>query len=230
MHRENSFVTLTFDDDHLPEDGSVSIEHMQKFLKRLRKANADKSIRYMLAGEYGERLGRPHYHLCLFGYRSPDLEKLAENDLGQSLYASSELQRLWPYGHSVVGELTTQSASYTARYVVKKITGICAEEHYGGKQPEFGSMSLKPGLGATWFDTYWRDVYPHDFVVVEGKKMLPPRYYDKLLESRNPAMYQRVKNRRISRATEHIQDQTPERRHDRYVVKKAAINNLKETL
>ena len=229
MHDANSFVTLTYDDEHLPPNGSLDHGDPQRFLKRLRK-RLDQKIRYMLSGEYGDQFERPHYHLCIFGYRPDELVQIGTNKLGQRLYASPELEALWPYGHSSVGEVTPQSANYTARYCVKKITGERAEDHYAGRTPDYGTMSLKPGLGYTWFLKYWRDVYPHDYCVVGGKKFPPPEYYDKLLEQRDPAMLERVKRRRILRATEHSEDETPERRHDRYVVKKAAISRLKNTI
>ena len=66
MHPANCFVTLTYDEKHLPKDGSLCLEHVQLFLKRLRFGSAF-PLRYFLCGEYGEKTSRPHYHICLFG-------------------------------------------------------------------------------------------------------------------------------------------------------------------
>lgn len=70
------------------------------------------------------------------------------------------------------------------------------------KKREYVTMSLRPyGLGQQWFEKYWRtDVYPQDFVLYEGRKFKPPRYYDKLLEKKDPEMYERVKRKRIIEA------------------------------
>ena len=71
MHKENCFLTLTYDDEHLPKGEKLEKEEMQKFWKRLRKATGTK-IRYYMAGEYGTEGGRPHYHACVFGWKPRD--------------------------------------------------------------------------------------------------------------------------------------------------------------
>ena len=52
MHMFNSFVTLTYDDDHLPEYNSLNYKHFQDFMKRLRKSH--NGVRFYMCGEYGE--------------------------------------------------------------------------------------------------------------------------------------------------------------------------------
>lgn len=69
-----------------------------------------------------------------------------------------------------------------------KVTGEAASAHYrrvdadGVFQlpPEFNHMSLKPGIGRRWYDKYKDQTYAGDYLVVNGQKMRPPRYYDKL--------------------------------------------------
>ena len=51
LHDENSFLTLTYDDDHLPSDLSLDKTHFQKFMKRLRSRFPDRVIRYYHCGE-----------------------------------------------------------------------------------------------------------------------------------------------------------------------------------
>ena len=51
MHMFNSFVTLTYDDDHLPEYNSLNYKHFQDFMKRLRKSH--NGVRFYMCGEYG---------------------------------------------------------------------------------------------------------------------------------------------------------------------------------
>ena len=64
-HDENYFVTLTYDDEHLPVDGKLHKKHYQDFLKRLRASSG--CFRYFGCGEYGSLNKRPHYHFVLFG-------------------------------------------------------------------------------------------------------------------------------------------------------------------
>ena len=129
MHPENSFVTLTYDAENVPMDGSLNKQHFQKFMKRLRKHFSDKKIRYFHCGEYGEKLERPHYHACLFGI---DFDDRVEHGAINSVvhYKSDTLEQLWGKGFCTVGELNYQTAAYTARYILKKMTGKQAEEHY----------------------------------------------------------------------------------------------------
>ena len=72
LHKENCFITLTYNDEHLPSDLSLQKDDFTKFIKRLRKNTGDK-IRYYACGEYGDLYQRPHFHACLFGYRPDDL-------------------------------------------------------------------------------------------------------------------------------------------------------------
>lgn len=210
LHDENAFITLTYAPEHLPKDHSLDVKHFQDFMKRLRRSEYGRQIRFFHCGEYGEKTSRPHYHACLFGIDFDDKEVVSVNKQGQPLHKSAKLSKLWPWGHSSVGTVTFQSAGYCARYITKKITGEAAESHYEwvdqetGEihklKPEYTTMSRRPGLGKEWFERFKSDVYPHDYVVIDGKKHPPPRYYDKLLEEDDPAMFERVKNARIERA------------------------------
>jgi hypothetical protein len=244
LYDRNCFVTLTYNDDHLPDDMNLNGDHVQKFMKRLRKKyhgdkmviRKDKNgndkptfpIRFFLCGEYGtvckickqsiyrcncEKfipwLGRPHYHLCLFNFDFPD-KKVWSKKRGFLLYRSEELERLWEKGHSIIGDVSFESAAYVARYVVKKIGGKDADDHYtevdkttgeilSERVPEFVRMSRRPGIGADWLDKYESDIYNHDYVIINGKKCRPPKYYDNRFELDNSEefnilKYQRKKN------------------------------------
>lgn len=220
MHESNYFLTLTYDDDHLPADLSLDHKHVQDFLKRYRKQISPTKLRYYVAGEYGDKRLRPHYHACIFGHIPTDL-RLFSKSSGSELYTSEFLSNLWPLGFSSVGLLTFESAAYVARYVVKKITGPMAERHYEmvdpisgeitRRRPEYAKMSLKPGIGATWFDKFQSDVYPHDMVLARGHPSKPPRYYDKLMDKVNPDLMEDVKYSRVVKALDRVDDNTTER-------------------
>ncbi len=144
-------------------------------------------------------MGRPHYHACLFGFDFPDKEMWKVSN-GNRLYTSKILDEVWGLGHAVIGDLTFESAAYVARYILKKVTGKSADAHYNGRRPEYVTMSRRPGIGRSWFDKFKSDVFPHDYVVVRGVKMLPPKFYDRVLELTSPKEFAKIKNGRVDRA------------------------------
>lgn len=208
LHERNCFVTLTYDNAHLPDDFSLRYSDFQRFMKRLRK-EAGKPVRFFMCGEYGEGLSRPHYHALLFGYDFED--KLYFKRAGESvLYTSRRLERLWPFGFSLIGDVSFESAAYCARYCVKKVNGKDADRHYvlldkesgeviGQRVPEFAHMSLKPGIGKGWYDRYKTEFYQHDRVIVRGAAAKPPRYYDKCARRDLPEFFDGVQMRREER-------------------------------
>lgn len=191
LYERNCFVTLTYDDEHLPRDGSLVKEDLQLFMKRLRREYGS-GIRFYACGEYGESLGRPHYHALLFNHDFEDKRFFSCRNKNK-VFTSESLQRLWKAGFCVVGDVSFESAAYVARYVMKKITGPKAVEHYGGRLPEFTVMSRgckrlrTGGIGKGWFDRFKSDVFPHDRVVVRGHPSRPPRFYDGLLGREDPS-------------------------------------------
>lgn len=186
MHERSSFLTLTFSDDHVPQNYSVSKRDLQLFNYRVRK-HFGSGKRFYGVGEYGERTLRPHYHLAFFGIDFADDRKLYMERNGFPVWKSPTLERLWPFGHHEIGTLTPHSAGYVARYVTKKYTGDDAPSRYtrvspvNGEtymvEPEFALSSRRPGIGWTWFERYAGDAFPSDFVIVDGRKVRPPQYY-----------------------------------------------------
>jgi hypothetical protein len=73
MHPQNSFITLTYDNEHLPPTGTLVLKHWQDFMKRLRKKYSHKKLSFYHCGEYGEKQGRPHYHAIIFNHQFSDL-------------------------------------------------------------------------------------------------------------------------------------------------------------
>lgn len=237
LHEFNSFITLTYADQHLPFPPSLDYRHFQLFMKRLR-ARLGYKIRFYMCGEYGEKYFRPHFHACLFGVDfSEDRVLFRRSPSGNNLYRSALLESCWPYGHSSIGELTFESAAYVARYVTKKITGPAADDHYSfvdpdtaeiyKLKPEFNCMSRKPGIGGLWFEKFSSDVYRgHDYVVVNGVKCRPPRYFDRLLEKMNPDRFEEVKIARVLAAEQYADNNTPDRLAVREQVELARFNRL----
>lgn len=181
FHACTSFLTLTYDEEHLPDNGSLQLRDVQLWLKRLRERISPTKVRYFLVGEYGEKLARPHYHVILFGYDFPD-KKHYKGDGVRRLFTSVLLSETWPHGYATIGTVTPASASYVAGYTCKKFTKGSKEdvkEYYGDKMPEFARMSRNPGIGASWIDKYASTgVFERDFVVVAmGSPVQVPKYY-----------------------------------------------------
>lgn len=200
LYENNCFVTLTYSDQHLPENNSLDKTHMVKFMKRLRKKYPDQKIRFFQCGEYGEELQRPHHHLLLFNFDFPDKAHFTSRN-GTALFLSKDLSELWPFGMHTIGDITFDSACYTARYILKKITGDKAEDHYHGRTPEYITMSRNPGIGKTWYDAFNQDIYSHDHCVVHDNFICrPPKYYDRMYDQQQPQLFKSLKTARKSRA------------------------------
>lgn len=230
LHEHNSFITLTYDEDHLPHRGQLVRDHWQRFMKRGGKHYGPGWARFYMCGEYGETTGRPHFHACLFGHDWEDKKFLFTNDNGDKVYTSESLERLWGMGQCTTAAVTFESAAYCTRYCMQKRTGRIAEEWYrrwdelGSYQlePEFGQPSLKPGLGAGWFEKWHTDIYTTDTLVVNGKKTRPTKYYDKLYDQIEPTRMETIKETRAQTAHERRWDNTPRRLQDKLTVTKAA--------
>jgi len=185
LHESNECLTLTYDDAHLPPNNSLCEADVQKFFKRLRKNFPDREPRYYYCGEYGDRRGRPHYHVLLFNFSFED-KVLLGGEGDRALYVSQTLTKIWGLGHAAIGTVTPESAAYVARYVLKK--QIDKNAPSDGKKPEYTRMSRNPGIGAGWIDHYRSDVYPSNVVVHTGNFYPVPRYYDSRTEKIDPAL------------------------------------------
>ena len=237
LYDDNCFITLTYNNDNVPIDGGLNYSHFQLFMKRLRKRFPNDTIRFYMCGEYGENYGRPHYHACLFGFNFPDRVLHSRTGSGFFIYTSRILESLWSYGFSSVADFSFESAAYVARYVMKKITGQAAKRHYEvldemtgeiyNRSPEFCRMSLKPGIGARWWDKFGQsDVVPRDKVVINGVESTVPRYYDKLLRRYNFLQYDDAKTRRAFDNYSRRDDNTDARLSVKEQVVKARLSNL----
>lgn len=211
MHRHNAFVTLSYEDRYLPPGGSLCRRDLQLFMKRLRKRFGN-GIRFYACGEYGDTTNRPHYHLLLFNCRFDDQEPIGRAKGGQTLYRSKDLSELWPYGLNWIGDVTFESAAYVARYILKKVTGEPAADHYSGREPEFTVMSRRPGIAAIWYSKFGQGVRDHDSVVMSGREQLPPRFYDLRFELLDKIAFEGVKRERRRRAILFKEESSPRRR------------------
>lgn len=190
MHQENSFITLTYSEKHL-ESPKLQYRDFQLFMKKLRFAYPNQQIGMFVTGEYGDRTKRPHWHAIVFGWSPKDLVPLRKNEMGDQLYTSASLDRLWGKNDpdrkpNEIGSVTFESAGYVARYAAKKLV-------HGNDGHEFEPVSKKSNknaIGKAWLERYWRDVLNAGCVVLpDGATCGIPRYYVKWLIKNQPAEY-----------------------------------------
>lgn len=281
QHRHNTWITLTYSDENLPErywtgkkdtngrkifGGTLQKSDMQRFIRSLRKRLSRKGaiedfrilfaykdgadmgrrpipqLRYYYGGEYGERLRRPHYHACLFGIDFADKKHYDTTSAGYKLYTSKTLEELWPYGRHMIGDLTWETAAYTARYIMKKITGQIAQAHYTVTDPdtgeiklllpEYNDMSRRPGIGNAWFMQNYKDVYRdlNPYVRVRGRKTAPPRYYEKLYTEINPSHIDYIKDNRKKEIIKNQKKFTTERLMAEEKITRTKIKSLQQRI
>lgn len=242
MHEESCFLTLTYDDENLPLGGTLVKSDLSLFVKRLHNRllrSRGVGVRFYGCGEYGEQYGRPHYHVLIYGYDFADKRLFQRNKRGEPLYTSEELRELWPVGHHSIGAVTFDSAAYCARYIMKKVTGEPAQDYYDvmtsdgeivSRVPEFTNMSRRPGIGMTWFAKYGSHAYKWDSVVINGKEVRPPRYYDMKFELVDSGRMSWLKSKRKRAALAHKEDNTPERRRVREIVQYKRATNRRDAV
>lgn len=199
---ENYFVTLTYDDDHLPISDSgintVRVDDLQRFFKRLRKRIEPKKIRYYACAEYGEHTFRPHYHAIIFGLHIPDLEPFGYSG-DYPVYISKWLSDIWRNGHIMVAPASWDTCAYTARYVTKKAKFPPIKEFYDdlGIENERSFMSRRPGIARDYFDEHFNEIYNTDQLILStfkgGRIDKPPKYFDRCLEAIDEDRYNMIK-------------------------------------
>lgn len=238
FYAENSFLTLTYDDQHVPQNYGLDLRHWQLFMKRLRKSLPQK-IRFYACGEYGDLLGRPHYHAIIFGYDPPDQVFHSVSERGDKQFTSWHLSKAWTAGTITTGKVTYESCRYVAAYCMKKIKNTDAfgadryyrispiDGQYHSVRPEFAVMSRGGefgGIGSRYVEKYKNDFYPSGFIIVDGVKQAPPRFYKSKLteeEQRRLKLYAKKQPR---------SEKTMERRLARAAVRDARIQKLQRKL
>lgn len=141
-HEENCFVTLTYDDVNLPTNGCLDARVLQLWIKRIRKVVYPRKLRYFGVGEYGDKSGRPHFHLSMFGVSGlTPIDNFGGRPFEQAVAAT------WGKGYVQVAEFNELTAGYVCGYVVKKMTSG-GDPRLEGRTPEFARMSNRPGIGA----------------------------------------------------------------------------------
>jgi len=209
--QHNAFLTLIYNEEHLPTNGALKPEHLQGFIKRLRAHHSRihtppgkrirkkyrglanhllsdplGGLRYIGSGEYGETYSRPHYHLLLFNIGFRDLTLVAKD-----LYESAFLKKMWTLGDHKIGTLTGASANYVAQYTLKNVGKIAVTNDGEILQRPFLRVSTRPAIGTKFITKYKNDL-AEGYLVAEGKKGPIPRSYMKILHNLDPHLCEQV--------------------------------------
>lgn len=229
----SSFLTLTYRSSELPANRSLLKSDHQRFFKRLRQRLAREhsctTVKYFMCGEYGERKGRPHYHVVLFGWDFPDRIPVPNNPGSRDpLFTSPFLEEVWGHGDVRIGDVTSESAAYVARYSLKKLRGKSGKYYESaGQVPPY--IACSKGIAKRHFERFRRDHYPSDEAVclTTCQKRPNPRYFDKLLERVDSEALAAVKEARIGASVDLNQaDLTPQRLRDREEVLRRKLGVL----
>lgn len=148
QYADNAFVTLTYAESSLPENGTLVPRDLQLWLKRYRRYMQPHRFRFFAVGEYGEQSWRPHYHVALFGVPSCLYGRSRYALRSECCSICDGIRDTWGFGHVYVGDITPESCGYIASYVVKKLNADRYSEHLlAGRHPEFTRQSRRPGIG-----------------------------------------------------------------------------------
>lgn len=195
-------IDLTYNPEHVPEGYVLKKSDYQSFIRRLRmhlkRHDPEyKGFTYYIGGEYGEKYGRPHYHIIIIGWEPTDLEEIGLSNTGYPMYRSSTIDQNWTTGKgksksnngfATIEPLTMETVSYATRYTNKKSGNAKINKGV----PEFQAQSQRIGL------KYWnlhKEEIKNDTGIWIKKKdkaklVKIPRYFKKLWAEENPIEYE----------------------------------------
>lgn len=191
-HEENYFITLTYDNEHLPDNGLINREHMREF--QLKVWSKFPGVRFFGCGEYGSKNGRCHWHLIAFGLPLNDFKAV-----GNGLYESATLKKLWPYGFNYVGEVNYATCNYVAQYCTKKVFSD-SKNILDKKNREYIFCSTKPGIGFQWCNDHINTLLEYDKVFGpfgSKKAVAVPRYFQRVAEKLDSEAFKDFKKSRL---------------------------------
>ncbi len=194
MHDTNCFVTLTYDDKHIPDYHNLDHRDFQLFMKALRN-KLGHPITFFMCGEYGDGTHRPHYHVLLFGYFPTDAQYHRTQN-GNRYYKSEILDSAWKCGFTDTSHVSYKASGYIARYTLKKqLPKEDAQDRYCYVDPD-GELHIRKfeyvrmstgrdkwtGIGGKWIQKYSKQTLEHDYVLdPDGNQCPVPSYYQDYL-------------------------------------------------
>lgn len=173
-----TFLTLTYNDNYLPQDGGLRQRDLQLFHKRLRKQLEPKKIKYYAVGEYGDETMRAHYHGL---YINVDPVRDYE-----------AIKKSWRYGHSMIKGIATHNITYVLKYLDKQVMGRYQRKKiYGDLQAPFAIMSK--GIGAKYIYDNQEYIRKYHGYYDKGKIVPLPKYwYEKIDAQTKPQEVEQI--------------------------------------
>lgn len=218
---KNEVINLTYNKENLPYNEKYNEEtdkmekiptlrykDVQDFKKRLLKQWAkkynQKGIRFICAAEYGEHYKRPHYHLIMFNFETPDKKFYGYTKKGSKEWGSEEIAKIWGKGNITIGEASAETIQYVSNYCLKKFKGKYSKGEYAelGVEPECVRSSNRKGLGAMYFEKnmdHYKEFGEFYVGTEQGPKRVGPnQYFDKLLADKyGDELLQKIKAKRM---------------------------------
>lgn len=218
LHKENCFITLTYDEYHLPTRENMK-KAFKQFMDSLRKKIHPRKIGYIVSHEYGEKKKRIHHHVLIFGYQPTDMVYLKTTPKGNKLFTAKEIKSIWKHGFHNIGDANGKTAYYIASYALKSKTHTITERQTGEivEVSDKFDCSKRPGIGLRYLEKNYKQL-------IQSKTHLP-RYYKKKLEDIDPEMLQQYEdNQKLSDPT------TAQQKYDKLVCNLSKNNIIQNEL
>lgn len=192
--RSAAFVTLTYDDNHLPynENGFLTLrrDHIRNWFKNIRRQmdyyNEKISFKVLYCGEYGDgshsssRSGasthRPHYHVVFLGLGPEQVKKYT--------------RKLWKFGLCDIGPLSSGGVRYLCKYMTKSMPDKDIKNLREIAKVENPFFFHSIGIGKQWIMENLDKIVEDEFTFnLFGKKQLYPSYIMKYVSYKTNTDY-----------------------------------------
>lgn len=183
-HETASFVTLTYNEENYPKNGSISKMFLQEFYDELQhkyKYRTGKTLRFFSCGEYGDHTHRAHYHGIIYGLNPDPFDKKNKDRelIADSWHYCNKEMFNWnqrDFNKNAINFVSRETCQYVAGYVQKKLKSFRAEEYKKlGIEAPFKIQSK--GLGLQYALDNAEQLRENGFTYYNGKRVRIPRYF-----------------------------------------------------
>lgn len=184
VKNRSTFLTLTYDDNHLryhPKSlyPSLCKDDVRKFIDRLRhycKSHilpelSNPNFSYFAVGEYGDTFQRPHNHLLIFGLDFHDCTYIYRD--------------LWKFGNIKSLPILSGGIRYVVDYLTKSLNSSVAQQLYDDKYIERPFYITSKGLGSEFFYMNREEISKTGFIKIGSRTCCVPTYYKNLFQTFN---------------------------------------------
>lgn len=213
------FLTLTYDETHLPQSREIALNDFRAFIKKIRRRQGYENVRFYAVTENGSQTGRLHWHCLLFGFDPTLMDKPV----------NKYFDNIWCKGFNCTEYCTAKVFTYVSKYVTKDLDTFKNDTSW----KTISIASKRPSLGMMFFSVKkWRD-YLHntqDFRFnIDGYRYSLPRYFREKLLSELDLFFSKTKTSILSfpADTEREQEQIKRNNINKIYGFKKSINKLR---